>query len=132
MSVSPQDFLKSGKSYAQSNTEIDKRNGISRIYYSAYHLLSRIFPKDPQFTLTPPKGLHKTYHAFLESHPANSNERICGIKLKQLYSRRVASDYELDVDLGRSDLAMQIATADFIFNKVEELTAGSTSNNSAS
>jgi hypothetical protein len=120
MSVSPSDFLQSAKEFATSTSEISKRNGLSRAYYAAYHLSSEKFPLDENFTPTNLKaGAHRKYISYLETFAAGSLQRIIGVHLNKLYSKRIKADYKLSENINPSDLALQLAGTDQIFYLIE-------------
>lgn len=121
MSVCALDFHESAKLLAQNSDEMSKRNAVSRAYYAAYHYVQSVFPEqraawDPQI-----KGMHKQYCAQLMQ--GTSIQRKIGTKLQAMHTRRIDADYICKVDLCKSHLAMQMATAEDVFSLIDSLQA---------
>ena len=116
MSVKPLDFLTAAIELSTVNSEISKRNALSRAYYAAYHTAIENFPLDESYT--PPdknSGVHKKYISYLMSRDTNSTERLIGIALGKLLKKRVKADYHLDANLELDDLALQIGGTKSVF-----------------
>lgn len=116
MSVKPLDFLTAAIELSTVNSEISKRNALSRAYYAAYHTAIENFPLDESYT--PPdknSGMHKKYISYLMSRDTTSTERLIGIALGKLLKKRVKADYHLDANLELDDLALQIGGTKSVF-----------------
>ncbi len=97
MSVCQNDFLDFAKSLSP-DSEINRRNIISRSYYSAYHLcLEKYKPAN-----TNDGGVHKQLISQLKISP-DKHDRAAGYILDQLKNLRVVSDYHLNSDVSKSD-----------------------------
>ena len=120
MSVKPVEFLNSANEYAETNKEINKRNAISRSFYACYHVATQNFPIEPGFQSTNPKaGTHAKYIEYLSSFPNGSKQRLLGLNLKKLLVRRRMADYDIDLELKKSDLALQLSVSRDIFKSFE-------------
>lgn len=122
MSVQPNAFLESAKALISENTEIAKRNSVSRAYYAAFHRAQITYP------FVPPRGksTHKSYFEHLELFPPGSVERVLGVKLKTMHGRRVIADYKLRAEIPISMPAMQIIAAEDVYELLKS-SASSTS-----
>lgn len=119
MSIRPLDFLAAAIELSTVNTEISKRNALSRAYYAAFHTACEKFPLDKSYT--PPNndvGVHKKYISYLISRDAASVERLMGLALQKLHKKRIKADYKLDENLMPDDLALQIEGTKKIFKMV--------------
>jgi len=103
MPVNENDFLDFAKSLS-NEFEINRRNIVSRAYYSAYH--ASIITYKPNQNID--GGSHKKLIDSLISSPDRKDKAI-GYILDQLKNLRVVSDYFLDekVSVNDSDLAIR-------------------------
>jgi uncharacterized protein (UPF0332 family) len=117
MSVTPDDFLESARSLAAENDEMARRNALSRAYYAAFHrIVATIRPVENDDTSK--SGMHRRFINQLMSCDSGTSERLLGVKLQTLYSRRITADYRLGDDILPAKVAQQISCAREIFNIV--------------
>ena len=113
MSVSPDCFLNFSKTALNEIDEFSKRNSLSRAYYAAYHLAKSHFPtiliEDANV------GMHKSFIEALMKCPQDSLERKIGMQLHTLHIRRIKADYKIQLDIPKSDPAMQITGVEKVF-----------------
>ncbi len=114
MPVNENEFLLFAKSLS-NETEINRRNIVSRSYYSAYHACFITYKPSQNIE----GGTHKKLIESLQSSPARKDKTI-GYILDQLKCFRVVSDYFLEADVSIKDSDLAISQTEAIHKKLTD------------
>jgi uncharacterized protein (UPF0332 family) len=122
MSVVATEFLDRAKAMMAGETEIDLRNAISRSYYAAYHCGIRFADQhcpDTQAHLM--MGDHTRLSERFKNCNAIPNGRNLSYMLIAMKRARHKADYELEVELHRSEAETHLFTVDRFLNDLKSL-----------
>jgi len=119
VSVCPSEFLAAAEVLLASDkqTEMDRRNAVSRSYYSAYHealaVVAVLKWPDPNQHLG--MGAHERLVEMIKSRSELSRSKVLGIMLNGLKLNRHKADYKLECTVGAAEVAAHLeATKKFI------------------
>ncbi len=118
MSCTPQDFLSLAIKLSSSAEEIERRTGVSRAYYAAFHIADQakgILPELPYQEAG--FGSHESVVRRYLADSENKTSVKLGYILRDMKNRRESADYELTGECPTQDVQVQIGQA----KKIEEL-----------
>lgn len=114
MAIKPEDFHDSEIGKHSSDLEIERRNAVSRTYYSMYHL-TRQAGYDGKYADT---GMHQSLIDELVNDKATKSAGWILNKAKQL---RVSADYRLNEDFTKSEAETIISLLERYPEKLTQL-----------
>lgn len=115
MSITASDFLNSAKELMVDQSEPATRNSVSRAYYAAFHQTNGVYSPNPEFAKESKVGMHQTYIDQLMRADTGSRERTVAVKLSSMKGKRVKADYQLTETMMSYIAALQMRTAEEIF-----------------
>lgn len=122
MSVQPVDFLIAARGHALINTDIGRRNAISRSYYACWHIANIKIPMPDDYMPPEKVGMHKKYISYLKSLAEGSKEKLIGVELEKLHLRRTKADYHLAHTFEKDTVAIHLAASNRIFSLLGQST----------
>jgi uncharacterized protein (UPF0332 family) len=118
VSCTPQDFLSLAIKLSSSAEEIERRAGVSRAYYGAFHIADQakgILPELPYQEVG--FGSHEAVVRRYLADRGNKPSVKLGYILRDMKNRRESADYDLSGQCPTEDVMVQIGEA----RKIEEL-----------
>lgn len=104
-----------------ASDEASLRTAISRVYYSAFHLLSARLGSRFRFDPNAGTGTHKQLIQFLQQNARSIPQGFAlGRKMESIFELRINADYRLHKELTRADLDCALRTVRLIRDTLGE------------
>jgi hypothetical protein len=121
------EFLDSAKRMLEEQSEVGRRNAVSRSYYASFHEAQRVADEICESNDHLAMATHERIRERLKDCQAVARGRVLAVILQGLKMLRVRADYNLEMQLSPTEVDAHVKVADKFCTEMEQLSVASNS-----